>query len=216
VRIVAATHQPLQQLVADGRFRMDLYYRLHVIELRAPALRERGTDIERLAERFIDEFARRYRRPHPGLTGCARQALRSHPWPGNVRELRNRIEQAVLLCDGPDIDAAALALGGVLAGSARAERTLPAASPGGAVVATGTMPAGGGAMLGETGFAHSVALRMPAEGVTLNEMEQALVAEAMKRADGNITRAAALLGISRDQMRYRVDKLDPARRTEQG
>ena len=110
VRIVAATHRPLDQLVREGRFRADLYFRLRVVELELPPLRERGDDILRLARAFVATHAARYGRPTPALLPGAEAALLAHRWPGNVRELRNLLEQAVLLCTGPAIDAGDLAL----------------------------------------------------------------------------------------------------------
>lgn len=102
VRIVAATHRDLTQMVADGRFREDLYYRIKVVELRLPALRDRGAeDIERLARHFIAQATRRHHLPaEPSLDPAALARLKAWRWPGNVRELENCIESAVVLCDG--------------------------------------------------------------------------------------------------------------------
>ena len=94
VRIVAATNRPLDEAVRDGRFRADLYYRLNVVQLSLPPLRERGDDVVRLAEEFCAMHAPRYRVPTPTLTAAAQRALRTYAWPGNVRELRNAIEHA--------------------------------------------------------------------------------------------------------------------------
>jgi len=122
VRIIAATNRDLQQMVAQGAFRLDLYYRLNVIALTLPSLRERPEDIEALALRFAGQFARRYGRPAAGFTPAARAAMRAYPWPGNIRELQNVIERAVILCDGASIEAAQLALGPV-------SEPLPASGP---------------------------------------------------------------------------------------
>ncbi len=97
VRVLAATNRDLEADVQSGRFREDLLYRLNVIEVRTPPLRERPEDIVRLARRFLDFFARSARRPIPELSQSAEQALLAYPWPGNVRELRNAIERAVIL-----------------------------------------------------------------------------------------------------------------------
>jgi NtrC-family two-component system response regulator AlgB len=110
VRIIAATNRDLQAMVADGRFRLDLYYRLNVISLTLPSRRERPEDIEALAQRFVQSFAARYRRPATGFTPAAREAIRAYAWPGNVRELQNVIERAVILCNDAAIDVAHLAL----------------------------------------------------------------------------------------------------------
>ena len=100
VRIVAATHRPLEALVREGRFRADLYFRLGVVQLRLPPLRERGEDILLLARHFLRHHAARYGKPVPALDAAAERVLLSYSWPGNVRELRNVIEQAVLLNNG--------------------------------------------------------------------------------------------------------------------
>lgn len=97
IRVVAATHQDLAQAVAAGRFRQDLYFRLRVLPLRMPALRERSTDVPLLAQHIADEVAGRLGRPSPCLSPEAILRLTSHPWPGNVRELRNVVERAVVL-----------------------------------------------------------------------------------------------------------------------
>jgi len=97
VRIVAATNSRLERLVAEGRFREDLYYRLNVITLELPPLRARGDDVLRLAEHFLAAFASQYGVPEPALSSEARRTLRAHSWPGNVRELRNVVERTVLL-----------------------------------------------------------------------------------------------------------------------
>ena len=103
VRIVAATHRDLQKAVREGRFREDLYYRIRVVELELPPLRERGDeDLERLARHFVAAAAKRHRvSPIPELTGGAIARLKAHSWPGNVRELENCIESAVVLSEGP-------------------------------------------------------------------------------------------------------------------
>jgi two-component system, NtrC family, response regulator AlgB len=103
VRIVAATNRDLDKMVADGRFRQDLLYRLNVITLRMPPLRERAEDIIAIAERCLLTFAKSYGRPARGLSDGAKSALRAYPWPGNVRELRNVIERAVILAKDAEL-----------------------------------------------------------------------------------------------------------------
>ncbi len=103
-RIVAATHVDLASAVQDGRFREDLYYRLNVVTLTLPPLRDRGDDIELLAEHFADRLADRYGLSVPSLGQDARTALRQHAWPGNVRELRHAVERALLLSDPGTFD----------------------------------------------------------------------------------------------------------------
>jgi NtrC-family two-component system response regulator AlgB len=110
VRIIAATNRDLQAMVRDGAFRLDLFYRLNVIALTLPSLRERPEDIEALAQRFLRQYATRYRRPATGFSDEARDAIRAYPWPGNIRELQNVIERAVILCNGADIEVSCLAI----------------------------------------------------------------------------------------------------------
>ncbi|MEK0083899.1 sigma-54-dependent transcriptional regulator [Benzoatithermus flavus] len=172
VRVVAATNRPLKELAAEGRFRPDLYYRLSVVTLEAPPLRERGEDIVLLAEHFLRQHARRYGRQPPGLGAQARQALLRYGWPGNVRELRNLLEQIVVFHHGDEIEAA----------------VLPFARDGAAQV----LPA--------EGFV------LPEQGVDLEELERSLTLQALTRTGWNMTQAGRLLGMSRDAMRYRVDK----------
>ena len=108
VRVLAATNRDLEADVQSGRFREDLLYRLNVIEVRTPPLRERPEDIVRLARRFLEFFARATRRVTPELSAAAEQALLAYPWPGNVRELRNAIERAVILWPAQVIEPQAL------------------------------------------------------------------------------------------------------------
>ncbi|HRO80186.1 MAG TPA: sigma-54-dependent Fis family transcriptional regulator, partial [Alicycliphilus denitrificans] len=107
-RLVAATHRDLRQDIAAGRFRMDLFYRIAVTNLRIPALRERQGDVEVLAEHFLERFRRAQGRGPERITPDALRVLRSYPWPGNVRELRNLIEGLVLLCEEPSVTCAHL------------------------------------------------------------------------------------------------------------
>jgi len=111
VRLVAATNRDLRQRIADGAFREDLFFRLAVIELSLPPLRDRGDDIETLALHFASEFSERYDRPVDSITAEAMSRLRAHPWPGNVRELRNVLDRAVLLARGSAIGPDDLQLG---------------------------------------------------------------------------------------------------------
>jgi transcriptional regulator with PAS, ATPase and Fis domain len=105
VRVIAATSRDLKTMVADGRFREDLYYRLNVLPVRLPALRDRLSDLEALAENLLESIAARTGMPQRELTPSALAALAAHPWPGNIRELRNALEQAAMLTDRPRLEA---------------------------------------------------------------------------------------------------------------
>jgi transcriptional regulator with PAS, ATPase and Fis domain len=103
VRILAATNQDVQRLLAQGSFREDLYYRLAVVHIEVPALRERKEDLEPLSEHFLQRFNQRYGREVAGISPEVREIFQRHNWPGNVRELKNCLERAVIFCDGPTI-----------------------------------------------------------------------------------------------------------------
>jgi DNA-binding NtrC family response regulator len=118
VRLVAATHRDLKKEVEEGRFREDLLYRIGVVEVRVPPLRERSDDVPLLVEFFLDKHARRLHRDRPRIGPAAESALAVAPWPGNVRELENAVERAVLLAEGPDLGPGDFGLGG-----ARSDRT---------------------------------------------------------------------------------------------
>ena len=182
VRIIAATHRDLQKAVADGSFREDLYYRLNVVPLTIPPLRERHDDILPLARSFVEEFNRGLGRRVGGIADDAEARLLEYPWPGNVRELRNVIERAMLFSSCETLSAADL----FLDMGTRPQPVAPAP--------------GGGARLA-----------LPREGLNLEEHERDLVRQAMEFTGDNQSRAAALLGISRDQIRYRLEKMGALR-----
>ena len=102
-RIIAASNQDLEHLVREGKFREDLFFRIQVVRVEVPPLRERGNDILLLAQHFLESFAGRAAKPVRGLSTAAAQRLRDYPWPGNVRELQNCIERAVALTEGEEI-----------------------------------------------------------------------------------------------------------------
>jgi two-component system, NtrC family, response regulator AtoC len=173
VRVIAATNRELEEAVRQGQFREDLYYRLNVLPIRLPPLRERGDDVLQLTRFYVDVFKREFRKGIRGISPEASAALKSYHWPGNVRELRNVVERAMLLADRDVLTSEHFQI---------QPRTALA-----------------------TGF------RLPAGGVDLEELERDLVVQALERAAGNQTRAAALLGMNRDQMRYRIEKFKLAR-----
>jgi len=127
VRVLAATNADLTAEIEAGRFRRDLLYRLNTIHIHLPPLRERGDDVLRLAQRFLERHAQRHRRNVEGFTDSALSALRRYGWPGNVRELNHVIERAVLMCRGRTIGPADLRLdGGQMPGSSERPMTLEA------------------------------------------------------------------------------------------
>jgi DNA-binding NtrC family response regulator len=168
VRVVAATNRDLEEQVEAGKFREDLFYRLQVMPITLPALRERRGDIPLLAAFFIDRFNREFRKRVRGLSPAATDVLEQYQWPGNVRELKNAIERAMLLIDREWLEPEDFT-------------TL-------------------------TRSVNPAQFRLPAEGVNLEDVERQLLTQALDRAGGNQTHAAQLLGINRDQVRYRIEK----------
>lgn len=191
-RVVAASNRDLKRESEDGRFRLDLYYRLSVIQIDIPPLRERGDDLLLLTEHYIRLLSERLRikKRIRGLAPETEAAFRSYSWPGNVRELRNVVERALILEDGDTITLEYLPRD--LAGQ-------PGATTGGGLRAGGSR---------EPESEHPFAL--PPGGITLDELEVSLVKQAMERSGGNQTQAASLLGLSRDQLRYRLKKFESA------
>lgn len=185
VRILSATHKDLGALVAEGRFRHDLYYRINVIELRVPPLRERTADLPQLAEAILARLAAGQGRSAPELAPGALAALAAYPFPGNVRELENILERALALAEGERIDAADLHL------------------PQAPVRGPGREPAGGG-------LAEAVADIDPAGGALpdyIEQLERAAIQKALEDNRWNKTRAAAQLGITFRALRYKLKKL---------
>ncbi len=169
VRVIAATNRELEEAVKEGKFREDLYYRLNVMRIELPPLRERRADIPVLTKYFVDSFNTEFRKGVKGLTPAAEQLLARYTWPGNIRELKNAVERAMLLVEADRLD----------------ESDFPLLSSKRQVVA---------------GF------ELPADGVDLETLERDLVRQALRRTGGNQTKAAALLGLNRDQIRYRIEK----------
>lgn len=183
VRVIAASNRDLRTEGEAGRFRSDLFYRLSVIQIDIPPLRERGQDVELLAQHYLVSFKERLRKNIDSISEEASEAFRHYDWPGNVRELRNVIERAMILEDGDEISAKYLPR----ALSDDAQPQLAASTD---------------------GSVHSSHFRLPPKGVALEDVEMSLVRQAIERSDGNQTKAAELLGISRDQLRYRLKKLE--------
>jgi len=188
VRLVAATNVNLQQAIADGRFRADLYYRLATYPVAIPPLRERKADIPILVSSLLEKYAPTYNKTLNGVTDRAMQALMAYNWPGNVRELENLIERAVLLVpSGGQIE-----LEHLFAGSA------PSAPQG--------VPVDGQGQVGNAEEARREQLydTLLDDGFDLQAHETRLLELAVRRANGNLTHAARLLGITRRQLAYRL------------
>ena len=168
VRVVAATNRDLEEEVKAGKFREDLFYRLQVMPILLPPLRERKGDVPLLTSYYIDRFNREFKKRVAGLSPAATRVLEQYQWPGNVRELRNAIERAMLLIDRDRLE------------------------PDDFTTLTRSVEA--------------AQFKLPPGGVNLEEVERQLLTQALERAGGNQSQAAQLLGINRDQVRYRIEK----------
>jgi two-component system, NtrC family, response regulator AtoC len=183
VRLIAATNRDLLQEIEAGRFRKDLYYRLAVVPIVLPPLRERASDIPMLAEHFIEKYNRKLNKNVTGISGDALAVLQAYSWPGNIRELENLMERVILFADGPQLTA----------------KDLPEPVKGGAATAAEASASDKAAGLppGETGLKDIV--RMKAA-----ELERDLIAKALEETGGNVTRAAKLLQISRKSLQTKM------------
>ena len=179
VRVLAATNKDLKDRIRGGSFREDLYYRLNVIELRVPPLRERRDDIPLLVEHFVKEMAE-----GRGIAVPPRvmELIRSHPWPGNVRELKNACERMVILCRGNEVSIEDLP---PVPGTASPEKSFNGGEHG-----VGDWPP------------------LPPEGLSLVDLEKRVIEEALRLKRGNITQAAVYLRIPRHILVYRIEKYD--------
>ncbi|KFN43118.1 sigma-54-dependent transcriptional regulator [Arenimonas oryziterrae] len=186
VRILSATHKNLVKLVEDGKFRHDLYYRINVIELPVPPLRERRDDIPLIAQAVLQRLSAELGEAVPPLSPAASEALRRHPFPGNVRELENILERAVALCDDQQIDVADLGLP-----AAGAPAASPA-DPGAAFAPAPTMPLPNG----DSALPDA-----------LEQIEREAIQKALEACRYNKTKAAAHLGITFRALRYKLKKL---------
>jgi DNA-binding NtrC family response regulator len=169
VRVIAATNRKLEEEVRQGKFREDLYYRLNVVPIALPPLRERATDIPLLVRYYVDAFNTEFKKRVQDVALDALARLQAYGWPGNIRELRNAVERAMLFGEGKTL-------------------TLD------------DFPVTRTAALLTEGVA------LPANGIDLEQLERSLVVQALERSGWNQTRAAALLGLNRDQIRYRIEK----------
>ena len=200
VRVIAASNRDLEKAVRDGQFRQDLYYRLAIIAIFIPPLRDRKEDILPLVDFFIDRYNRRFKKSIRGITDETRRLIFSHNWPGNVRELKNTIERGMILEEEPFLRPVYLPFSvGESGGRTVFERTSPA--DGGQVLPNGRM---------------LPRLYIPEGGTSLEEVEHSMVELAMRQANGNQTHAAKLLDISRDALRYKLKKFGLIRGDDEG
>jgi len=192
VRVIAASNRDLERAVQEGRFRQDLFYRLTIISIYIPPLRERKEDVLPLVEFFIEHYNRKFRKSIRGFSEDTRRLLLHYDWPGNVRELKNAIERAMILEDEPVLRPMYLpfSVAQQHAHVTAFEHMSPGAGPGAALPNGRSLPR----------------LSIPDGGTSLEEVERALVEMALRQASGNQTHAAKLLDISRDALRYKMKK----------
>jgi DNA-binding NtrC family response regulator len=188
VRLIAATNRDLKALIAEGRFREDLYYRLAVVPVALPPLRERKEDIPALVQHFIEKYDRRLGKRVERADDEALEVLMRYAWPGNIRELENLMERSVLFADGPVIGADALPDG---------LRERPAGAPV-PIAAVGPL----GAIASPTGASMKEIVRQAQA-----ELERELIARALEETGGNVTRAAKRLQISRKSLQVKMKEL---------
>jgi len=192
VRVIAASNRDLERAVQEGRFRQDLFYRLTIISIYIPPLRERKEDVLPLVEFFIEHYNRKFRKSIRGISDDTRRLLLNHDWPGNVRELKNAIERAMILEDDPVLRPMYLpfSVAQQHAHVTAFEHMSPSTAPATALSNGRSLPR----------------LSIPDGGTSLEEVERALVEMALRQANGNQTHAAKLLDISRDALRYKMKK----------
>jgi transcriptional regulator with GAF, ATPase, and Fis domain len=171
VRVIAATNRDLRVALEEGSFREDLYYRLNVVPLEIPPLRERKEDIPYLSEHFVEKLAPEMGNQVTGITHAAIDKLMQYSWPGNVRELENVIERSMVMASSDKLDANDIRLDmNLRPRQSNGDLTLP-------------------------------------EGMSLDAYEQELIRDALKRANGNKSQAARLLGLTRNALRYRLTQM---------
>jgi len=208
VRVLATTNRDMEDWVAQGKFRQDLFFRLNVIPLRIPSLVERGDDVLELARFFIDLYVHEYRLAPTALSGEAADWLKRHDWPGNVRELQNLMERAVLLAGGAPVSPRHFLLGDDQwplfdddpAEAEDATATEPVPDPDGDEENRDAVPAGAGTDGTQDGDPFSGAV------IPLHEMERLMIIKGLERTGGNRTQAAELLGISVRTLRNKLNE----------
>ncbi len=209
VRLLAATNHDLEAAVAAGRFREDLYYRLRVVEVAIPPLRERREDIALLVDRFLKDAAERFQRPLKPLTGEALRACVTHEWKGNVRELRSAVEQALLLAPGPEITSADLFGAGADRGGTGLNGAPPDVSEGSGTAEPSSDGPNDTAPRGEMradGGPTGESFRAAKERAVA-AFEREFLVQALTRNDGNITKAAEEVGMYRQNFQQKMREL---------
>jgi two-component system response regulator AtoC len=191
VRLIAATNSDLKKEIAQGSFREDLYYRLNVVPIRLPSLRERATDIPLLVDHFIGKFNTRLKKEINGVEPPALSRLIAYPWPGNIRELENVVERAVLFCDGDELHLSDLPVEvrGIITSGPDSLSTTPQPPP-------SSEPASGPS----DGLKEQVKAAM-------SRLERELIVRALEQTGGNVTHAARLLKISRKGLQLKMKEL---------
>jgi two-component system response regulator AtoC len=198
VRVVSATNRDLEQMIKDGKFREDLYYRLNVFPITLPPLRDRAGDLPRLVEHFIAKFTRTAGKPIRGIAPEAIALMQQYSWPGNVRELENVVERAIIVARGPEIAPGDLDFGRrgnapLVQASQRGDTAAALHTPTGGFAPVTALPAGG------SGPQKPLAARL------LDEEKREIIA-AIDRCGGNIAGAARELGVNRSTLYYRLRK----------
>jgi two-component system response regulator AtoC len=201
VRVIAASNRDLEREVREGRFRQDLYYRLAIISIFLPTLRERKEDVLPLVEFFLGHYNRKFRKSIQGLSEETRRLLMSYDWPGNVRELKNALERAMILEEGTLLKPDDLPFA-VASGRSRA-------------IVGDTTPSQSAEQTTGAAKRRLPPLSIPEGGTSLEDVEHALVELALQQAHGNQIKAAKLLNISRDALRYKMKKFGLAHTEEE-
>jgi transcriptional regulator with PAS, ATPase and Fis domain len=195
VRLLAATNRDLQQLVREGRFRSDLYYRLNAYQIRIPPLRERREDVRPLAKRFLEKYQALHGKKLAGFTDKAKKALLTYNWPGNIRELRHTIERGVILAPHN---------GRIEINHLFTSWEDPATREFG-------LDSRGGLDVPEQGPCKALCEEVLSGATTLEQVEQLMLDSAVSRARGNLSLAARMLGLTRPQLAYRIKSRVAAR-----
>ncbi|MFC6673920.1 sigma-54 interaction domain-containing protein [Marinobacterium aestuariivivens] len=196
VRVVAATNEDLEDAVRNGRFRADLFYRLNVYPVHIPPLRERIEDIPLLITHFLEKYHTLYNKRTLGVSDRAMQTLTHYKWPGNIRELENMIERGVILADNNHT----IDLESFFPSLAEPSHPLHSLSRSGSIHEA--EPAAGSAPL------QQLCEQLLSQPFSLEDMENQLLQQAMEKAEGNVSKAARLLGMTRPQLAYRLKKLE--------